>query len=252
MSFHSILTLVVCSVLLVGSRRYPEDSDDDREFGQLLGRSGGRYEEKEDDNPYHNKKYERLYAYEDEGEGADDRLYAAPLAAAASSASFMTAMSTAGASAAGVGTAGAVALAGGPIGIAISVVGVAVSVSGLSWDWDGIAWPGAKWKNPMTLDLASETKAWVWTEEGSGRVFAYEYPNRATAISKAMNKWWCSRILVTWNRDELKVEFEDKRGMAWARSTIMSVANGAYLNQFKQNVEELVVHHTITQADLDQ
>lgn len=243
MSFHSVLTLVVCSVLLVGSRRYPEDLDEDLDYGELLGRTGGRYEgeEEEDDNPYHNKKLERLYAYEDEGEGADDT-------------SFMSVMSTAGASAAGVTTAGVVALAGGPVAIAISVVGVAVTASGLSWDWDGIgiAWPDAKWKNPMTLNLASETKAWVWTEEGSGRVFSYEYPNRATAISKAMNEWWCARILVTWNRDELKVDFEDKRGMTSARSTIMSVANGAYLNQFKENVEDLMIYHAITQADIEQ
>lgn len=214
-------------------------------------------EEEEDDNPYHNKKYEALYAYDHVPQVANDqRLFAAAAVAPALSASFMTAMSSAGASAAAIGTAtagagGAVALAGGPIGVAYYVVVASLSVAGWTWNWDGVAWPGAKWKNPMTLDLASDSKAWVWTEEWSGRVFAYEYPNRATAIKKAMDKWWCSRILVTWNRDKLRVEFEDERGMGWAHSTIKTQANAAYLQQFKKNVEDLVVGRTITKEDVE-
>merc|ERR1719445_125617 len=166
-------------------RLYEAEGDIDR-HGSLYERNHDDMEEEEDDNPYHNKKYEALYAYDQPPQVVNEqRLFAVPVAAALAP-SFIAAMSSAGASAAATG---AVAAAGGPIGIGIKVVGVAISVAGYSWNWDGIAWPGAKWKNPMTLDLASTTKAWVWTEEGSGRVFAYEYPDRATAIKKAMDKW---------------------------------------------------------------
>merc|ERR1712129_97236 len=157
-------------------------------------------------------KFEKVLSYEPDvdkegdNDGSDGRLYSA------STSSFTTAMSAAGASAVGVtaavsasglgggSLAGAVALAGGPIGVGIAVLGVTVSVMGYSWDWDGIGWPWASWKNKQTLDLASGSKVYVWTEEGSGRVFAYPYANRADAVANAMNKWWCTRILVVWNR----------------------------------------------------
>merc|ERR1712129_448119 len=266
MSVYSTLILVVCSILLTNSRRNSAPFGDgvqrlyDAETGKAVGTSNVEV----DTDPYHDPKFEKVLAYgppdadkeEDKDKGSDGRLYAA------STSTFTTAMSAAGASAVGVtaavsasglgggSLAGAIALAGGPIGVGIAVLGVTVSVIGYSWDWDGIGWPWASWKNKQTLDL-SDNIAYVWTEEGSGRVFAYKYANRADAVANAMNKWWCTRILVVWNRDKLVVEFPDKRGMSWARQTIMDTASGAYLEQFKKNIEDLVVHREITKAEVD-
>lgn len=261
MSVLSVLTLAVCSVLLVAS-----EAGTSNDVGLVKGPSRmlqSAYSETEEEEA----RYNGVEKEEEEDQmritKRDDRLYSgAAIVTGVSTATFYTAMSSAGASSVGVtaavststlGAAGgsvAAVLLSNPVGVAIAAVGVTVTIMGLSWDWDGIAWPWAKWKNPMELDLADENKAWVWTEEWTGRVFCYEFPNRLSAIADGMDDWSVTRILITWNRDKLVPEVEDERGMAWARQTIKDVANGAYVQQFRKNVES-AIGKTITKADFD-
>jgi len=271
MSVLSVLTLAVCSVLLVAS-----EAGTSNDVGLVKGPSrmlqSTYSDSEEDDNPYHNPKYMGMIEMEEEEEGADKRLYAADderlYALPALIPAFVSAMKLAGVGSTAITKALTVTkLGGGTLSgamkskggkkVAKMIFGYAMKIAKLAWASNGIAWPWARWKNEMKLDLADANKAWVWTEEGWGKVYAYEFPNKDTAISKAMNKWWCNRILTVWNEDTLEVEFLSKKGIhPWSYNTIMETAKGAYVKQLETNIEKVKIDGssvgTITKADVEE
>jgi len=150
---------------------------------------------------------------------------------------FITALSLAGISVDAIIAALWGALSATDVSCGIAAVALTLTIISLLWDWEGFAWPeiyGENWRNIQDIDL---NKYQVWTEEGTGRVYVYQYSTREEAMSE-MSSWFCSRILFKWNKDKAMAEVHDMKGMAWARSTIKTSAYRAYAKQIRANCEK--------------